>query len=90
MRPPVETQMKRISRCGQLRRTSAIRPFIWRVIYMPSRAAIDVAEGEAGIGDSRIVENWYEARRIGHNRAIEQGLIPIGQADKINVSLKVV
>jgi hypothetical protein len=55
-----------------------------------SRAAIDVAEGEAGIGDSRVVEDWYEARRVGHNRAIEQGLIPIGQADKINVSLKVV
>jgi hypothetical protein len=49
-----------------------------------------VAEGEAGIGDSRVVEDWYEARRIGHDCAIEQGLIPIGQADKINVSLKVV
>jgi len=38
MRPPVETQMKRMSRCGQLPRTSAIRPFISRVIYMPRRA----------------------------------------------------
>ncbi len=55
-----------------------------------SRAAKDVAEGEAGIGDGRVVEDWYEACRIGHKCAIEQGLIPIGQADKINVSFKVV
>src|ERR1700720_3184443 len=35
MRPPVETQMKRTSRVGQLRSTSAMRLFISRVMYMP-------------------------------------------------------
>jgi hypothetical protein len=35
MRPPVETQMKRTSRVGQWRNTSAMRPFISRVMYMP-------------------------------------------------------
>ena len=49
--------MKRTSRSGQLRSTSAMRPFISRVMYMPRAAAVDVAEGETGIGDRRIIED---------------------------------
>lgn len=35
MRLPEETQMKRMSRSGQLRITLEMRPFISRVTYMP-------------------------------------------------------
>jgi len=35
MRPPVETQMKRRSLVGQLRRISAVCPLRWIETYMP-------------------------------------------------------
>ena len=89
MRPPVETQMKRTSRSGQLRSTSAMRPFMWRVMYIPRGAPVDVAEGQARLRDRRVVEDRHEAHRIGHHRAVEQRLVPVQQADQIDVPLKV-
>jgi hypothetical protein len=88
MRPPVETQMKRMSRSGQLRSTSAMRLFISRVMYTP-RATVDVAEGEAGLSDGRVVEDRCEARRIGHYGAIEQCLIAVREADQIDVPFEI-
>jgi hypothetical protein len=58
-------------------------------MYMP-RAAVDVAEGEAGIGDRRVIDDRHEARRIGHERAVEQRLVPVRQPDQIDVALEIV
>jgi hypothetical protein len=54
-----------------------------------SSTPVDVAKGEAGVGDRRIVEDWNKARRVGHDSSIEHRLVPIGQTDKIDVPLKV-
>ena len=42
-----------------------------------ARAPVDVAEGEAGIGDGRVIEDRDEPRRIGHHGPVEQRLVPV-------------
>ena len=54
-----------------------------------ARAPVDVAEGKAGIGNSRIIEDRYEARRVGHDRAVKQCLVPVRQTDQIDVALEI-
>ena len=54
-----------------------------------ARTAIDVAESEAGVGDGRVIEDRYEARRVGHHGAVEQRLVPVRQADQIDIALKI-
>ena len=49
-----------------------------------------MAEGEAGVGDGRVIEDRYEARRIGHHRAVEQRLVSVRQADEIDIAFKIV
>ena len=49
-----------------------------------------MAEGEAGIGDGRVIEDRYEARRAGHRGAVEQCLVPVRQTDEIDVAFKIV
>jgi hypothetical protein len=49
-----------------------------------------VTEGEAGIGDGRVIEDRYEARRVGHHGAVEQCLVPVRKTDEIDVAFKIV
>src|SRR5262249_14587115 len=58
-------------------------------IHAP-RAAIDVPEREAGIGDGRVIEDRNEPRRIGHHGAVEQGLVAVQQTDEIDVAIEVI
>lgn len=74
MRPPVETQTKRTSFSGQLR--SLRHP----ALHLPgdvhaAGAAIEVAEGFAGVCHHRIVEDRDEALRVGHDGLVEDGLV---------------
>jgi len=48
-----------------------------------------VAESEAGVGDGRIIEDWYEACRIRHDGAVEQCLVPIREPNQINVLFEI-
>jgi hypothetical protein len=54
-----------------------------------ARAPVDVSEGEAGIGDRRVVEDRHKARRVGHDGAVEQRLVPVRQPDQIDVAFEV-
>jgi hypothetical protein len=54
-----------------------------------TRAAKDVAEGEAGIGDRRVIEDRDEPRRVGHDRPIEERLVAVCQPDQIYVALNI-
>src|SRR5205807_5706863 len=54
-----------------------------------ARTAVDVAEGEAGIGDRRIVEDWHEARRVGHHGAVEERFVSVSKANQIDVTFQI-
>ncbi len=54
-----------------------------------ARAAIDVAEREASVGNGRVIDNRHEPRRIGHERVIEQRLVPVREPDQIDVALEI-
>ena len=49
-----------------------------------------MAEGETRIGDRRVIEDRYKARRVGHHRAVEQCLVPVRQTDEIDIAFKIV
>jgi hypothetical protein len=54
-----------------------------------ARAAVDVSEREAGVGDGRVVEDRQKARRVGHHRAVEERLVPVRETDEIDVPLQI-
>jgi hypothetical protein len=58
-------------------------------MYMP-RPPVDVAEGETGIGDCRIIDDRHKPRRIRHQGAVEQYLVAIREANQINVPFEII
>ncbi len=54
-----------------------------------ARPPEDVAELQAGLADGRIVDDRQEARRIGHQGPVEQGLVVIEKSDQIDVAVDV-
>jgi hypothetical protein len=85
MRPPSVTQMKRTSFCGQFFDFAATRN---RKVHAP-RLAVDMTEFEAGFCDRWIIDDGEEARRIGHDRAVEECLVVVEQIDQVDVAFKV-
>jgi hypothetical protein len=54
-----------------------------------ARAPVDVAECEASLCDRGVIDDRHKARRVGHESAIKERLVPVRQADQIDVTLKV-
>ncbi len=74
------------------------RPVAQHLLDMPlardrqvhaARPAVDVAEFQAGLGDGRVVHDGQETRRVRHQRAVEERLVVVHQADQVDVALQV-
>ena len=50
-----------------------------------ARPAVDVAELQAGLADGRVVHDGQEARRVRHQRAVEERLVVVEQVDQVDV-----
>ena len=48
-----------------------------------------MTESEAGIGDGGIVDNRHEARRVRHQRFVEQRLVTVAKAHQVDITFKV-
>ena len=48
-----------------------------------------MAELQAGLGDGRVVHDGQEPRRVRHQRAVEERLVVVQQADQVDVALQV-
>ena len=54
-----------------------------------ARAAVDVAELQAGLADGRVVHDRQKPRRIGHDRPIEERLVVVEQIDEVDVAIEI-
>ncbi len=48
-----------------------------------------MTEGEACVGDGRVVNNRHEPCRIRHERAVEERLVAVRETDQIDVALEI-
>ena len=54
-----------------------------------ARLAVDVTELEAGFADGRVIDDRQKARRVGHDRPIEERLVMVEQIDQVDVAVEV-
>ena len=54
-----------------------------------ARPAEDVPELQACLADRRIVDDWQEPGRVGHQQLVEERFIGVEQLDQVDVPLEV-
>ena len=48
-----------------------------------------MAEFQTGFADGRVVHDGQEARRVRHDRAVEEGFVVVQQVDQVDVAVQV-